>query len=102
MSYTGWLSPYGELVKCDGYAHLDKARHIAQALNIFNPNRQSDDVLREHGWIRISNLTYMDKGLAFGIPKNISETQRLFLQEIYNNAFDELSNQGKELLKWVL
>lgn len=103
MNYIGWLSPYGELVKCDGRAHLDKAREITKALNIFNPNKQSDDVLLAYGWIRISRLTYQDKGLAFWIPNNISETQRIFLQEIYNSAYEELSDKGKETLaEWVL
>ena len=98
MSYTGWLSPNGELIKCDGYAHLDKARNIAKAFNLYNENRQSDDVLREHGWVRISRLTYSDVGLAFWMPKSISESQRVFLYEIYNNAYEDLSKQGKETL----
>ena len=98
MSYTGWLSPNGELIKCDGYAHLDKARNIAKAFNLYNESKQSDDILREHGWIRISRLTYSDIGLAFWMPKKISESQRIFLQEIYNEAFEELSEQGKNIL----
>lgn len=98
MNYTGWLSPNGELIKCDGYAHLDKARSIVKAFNLYNENKQPDDVLREHGWIRISRLTYSDVGLAFWIPTRISELQRIFLQEVYNNAYGELSKQGKETL----
>ena len=98
MSYTGWLSPNGELIKCEGYAHLDKARSIAKAFNLYNENRQSDDVLREHGWIRISRLTYSDIGLAFWLPDRISDAQRILLCEIYNNAYHDISQQGKDTL----
>ena len=96
--YTGWLSPNGELIKCDGYAHLDKAREIAKAFNLYTETKQVDDVLLAHGWVRISRLTYSDIGLAFWMPTKISELQRMFLQTIYNEAYDELSEQGRDTL----
>lgn len=96
--YTGWLSPSGELVKCDGYAHLDTARHITKALNIYNENEQVDDTLLRYGWVRISRFTYHDHGLTFWLPLRITPYQRSFLRDIANDMNETISERGQQIL----
>ena len=96
--YVGWLSPSGELVKCDGYAHLDMARRITKALNIYNEDEQVDDTLLRYGWVRISQLTYLDKGLAFWLPRKITPYQRSFLRDIANDMNETISKRGQQIL----
>ena len=101
MKYTGWLSPSGELVSCEGYAHLDKARQIAKDLGVFDENKQSDEVLQRLGWIRISKYTYSNIGLMFLNPylSNISIYQHIFLHQIYEYDPNEISEDGWEQLR---
>lgn len=96
--YTGWLSPSGELFKCDGYAHLDVARRITKALNIYNENEQVDDTLLRYGWVRISRLIFGDEGLTFWLPLRITPYQRAFLRDIANDREETISERGQQIL----
>lgn len=96
--YVGWLSPSGELVKCDGYAHLDMARRITKALNIYNENEQVDDTLLRYGWVRISRLIFGDEGLTFWLPLRITPYQRAFLRDIANDREETISERGQQIL----
>lgn len=96
--YVGWLSPSGELVKCDGYAHLDMARRITKELHIYNENEQVDDTLLRYGWVRISRLTFFDKGLTFCLPLRITPYQRSFLRDIANDTSETISEHGQQIL----
>ena len=69
MNYIGWISPNGELIRCDGYAHVAMAMDIVKKLYP-NAAGQADDVLLSRGWMRISRLTYgVDIGLIFFLPQ---------------------------------
>ena len=100
MKCTGWLSPSGELVSCDGYAHLDKATQITKDLGVFDENKHSDEVLQRLGWIRISKYTYSNIGLTFLNPylSIISIYQKMFLHQIYESIPNEISEDGWEQL----
>lgn len=98
MAKTGWLSPTGELIGCDGYAHLDKATKIVKYLHLEDTTRQADDILLAYGWVRISRITYGDQGLAFWMPKRISPEQHIFLREIVEKMDEPLSQQGVKAL----
>lgn len=100
MDYTGWLTPTGELIKCDKRAHLDKARQIVKDLGLYIEGKEPDEILRAHGWIRISNLTYNDHGLMFWIPQRVTEYQHQFLHNIYEDDDVLISEQGKTILKY--
>lgn len=96
--YVGWLSPSGELVKCDGYAHLDMARRITKALNIYNEDEQADDTLLRYGWVRISRITFGDEGLTFWLPLRITPYQRSFLRDIANDMDETISEHGQRII----
>ena len=100
MSYTGWLSPTADLIKCDGHAHVVKAMELAKALyNHPKENSRPDETLLQHGWVRISKMTYNDEGLAFHLPPWLSESQREFLESIYNNDPSAISQKGMRALR---
>ena len=102
MKYTGWLSPTGELIKCNEYSHLDKATQIINHLN-FVPlnNEEPDDTLLRYGWVRISWMTYPDVGYNFWMPNRLTPYQyqyfNLLLQSdppISENGMFSLYNRG--------
>ena len=97
MSYTGWLSPAGELIKCDGYAHLAKAMDIVTCLGWNNNNLHADEILLKHGWMRISRKTYGDCGLVFFVPTILSFEQMRYL-EIISEDNETISEEGKQTL----
>lgn len=99
MNCIGWLSPSGELIPCEGHAHLDMAQKIANDLGIIGYTNRIDDVLLTHGWVRISRMTYGDCGLAFWMPNNLTYTQRSFLEEIVNEG-ESISEKGIEQLQY--
>lgn len=84
MEFTGWLTPSGELIKCDGYAHVDKARKIAKELGIYKEDEKPDETLLENGWVRISRLTFLDHGLNFWAYGRMTTIQRQFLRTMFN------------------
>lgn len=99
---TGWLSPSGEFIECEPRDHLGVADDIAQSLNIYDNNYNSDDVLLEYGWIRISILSFFEHGFHFSFIKdNASESQRLFLHDFYDKHRDFISQQGMKDLYYL-
>ena len=98
MKYTGWLSPQGDLISCEGYAHMDRADEIARILNVFNREKQSDETLLKLGWIRISRITYGDEGLMFWMPDFITSNQYDFLRNIAFEKNIDISKRGYETL----
>ena len=99
MGYIGWLSPTGDLIECDGHAHVVKAMELAKRYYEPKENVRADDTLLQHGWVRISKLTYNDKGLMFFMPERLTSIQRVFLEHVYNNATDPISCQGMAILR---
>ena len=98
MDRIGWLTPSAELVKCQGYSHLDAARRIVKDLHIEDDKRQPDDILIAKGWIRISRFTLNDRGLAFWMPKYPTVYQREFLRAVFNDDPTDISKIGLERL----
>ena len=97
--YIGWLSADGELVKCDGHAHLAVALKIAKRLYGSNDEARPDDVLLQHGWLRISRLIYgEDNGIIFFTPKVMSEVQRSFLRDLFDDDAKAISRKGLYIL----
>ena len=98
MNYIGWISPNGELIRCDGYAHVAMAMDIVKKLYP-NAAGQADDVLLSRGWMRISRLTYgTDIGLIFFLPQYPSEYQLSILRDIYEDSPKEISQKGLKIL----
>ena len=99
---TGWLSPSGEFIECEPRNHLSIADDIAQNLNISNADCCSDDVLLEHGWIRISILSFFERGFCFShLKETASENQRIFLRDFYERNRDWISPQGMKDLYYL-
>ena len=99
MDCIGWLSPTGDLIKCDGHAHVVKAMELAKRYYEQKVNVRADDTLLRHGWVRISKLTYNDKGLYFFMPERLTPVQRAFLEQVYNNTTEPISCQGMAILR---
>ena len=97
-NYIGWLSPSGELVECNGYAHLDMARKITKELHIYNEDEQADDTLLRYGWVRISRLVLVDKGITFWLPLRITPYQRSFLRDLAEDTNETISETGQQIL----
>ena len=99
---TGWLSPSGEFIECEPRDHLSVADDIAQNLDIYDDDCNSDDVLLEFGWIRISILEFFERGFHFPFVKeNASENQRLFLHDFYDKHREGISQQGMKDLYYL-
>ena len=100
MKCVGWLSPSGELISCEGHAHLDMARQITKDLGVFDAQKHSDEILQKLGWVRISRYIYNDPGLVFLNPYRsvLSMHQKEFLQHICDDMFEEISKGGKKQL----
>ena len=100
MYNTGWLTPAGELIKCDGYAHLDMAREIIKHFNLFQKEgEQPDDTLLRLGWVRISKLTLCDVGYAFWMPRFPTTAQRDYLTRLNEEYHDFISETGLDALR---
>ena len=98
MDYIGWINPKAELIKCNEYGHLDTARKLVRAMG-FATEKEPDDVLIANGWIRISMLTYRDRGYLIVLPHHITAYQHDFLDEMIDNVYEELSEQTKKMLE---
>ena len=61
---TGWLSPSGEFIQCESYAHIATAERIASQLklNSTGVRIRDDDILINNGWIKIVFKRFMDFG----------------------------------------
>lgn len=58
--FTGWLSPAGELHKCDSWNHVEKAREIVDSYRYQTiTHRSVDDCLMAHGWVYIGISTFL-------------------------------------------
>lgn len=101
MSYTGWLTPTADLIKCDGHAHVVMAMELVKRFYDINENVRADEILLKHGWVRISKMTYNDEGLMFFLPPKfvISELQYSFLEHIYNDDPTQISQKGMAVLR---
>lgn len=97
MSCIGWLSATGELVKCDGHAHVTVATDIARKMYGYT-NSRPDEILLQHGWTRISRMTYGDLGLIFFLPRIISEYQLDFLRRVFDDNAKMISQKGLDIL----
>ena len=98
MSYIGWLSSEGEMIKCEGHAHVAVAIDIAKKLYHYDGSRQADEILLQHGWLRISRLIYGDEGITFFTPQVMSEYQLSFLRTIFDNDANMISRKGLHIL----
>ena len=99
MDCIGWLSPQGELIKCNEHGHLDTAAHLAKRLGINSSQMNADEALRNCGWVRISKMIYGDCGISFFHPRFLTEPQKDFLRDIYFSDVN-ISRQGMETLKY--
>lgn len=97
-SIIGWMSPDGYICSCGEHAHLDKARELVNYLKINKKDEEPDDTLLHHGWIRVSKVIYGDIGLTFWMPKTITSYQRMMLESIANEYFEQCSDKGKQTL----
>lgn len=91
---TGWLAPSGEFIECEPRDHMFISEDIARRLGVYDENRSSDDVLLDHGWIRISFLSFMFHGYVFSHYKAGSDNQKLFLKRFLEEHQDWISVQG--------
>ena len=98
MNCVGWLDNRGNLIECNGRAHLDIAREICKKMK-YNKEEQPDDVLLKHGWVRISRMVYGEHGLNFWLPHFITANQRNFLQHIVDEGIEVISDLGQKTLK---
>lgn len=97
---VGWLSPSGEIVSCEGYAHVDKARKICMDLHILKENETPDETLINNGWIRISRVTYGDVGLMIWMaPHRLSLYQAEFLTQFASDHLNEFNSITRTMLK---
>ena len=60
---TGWLSPDGEFIPCESFAHTATAERIATQLKLNSTGgRICDDILKKNRWIKIVFTRFMDFG----------------------------------------
>ena len=88
---TGWLSPTGEFIPCDSYAHIDTALNIYAKLKridnidtiyISNPGAK----LLDEGWCSISIASYFEHGFSFA-AKRLTAEQVNFLKPYYEGDY---------------
>lgn len=52
--YTGWLSPTGDFIKTNEYAHHDIALKLVEQYNLFyDYNKHCDETLLNFNWCKI-------------------------------------------------
>ena len=98
-NFSGWISPSGEQIKCEGHAHLYIAMQITKSLNLSTEGTHADEVLLKHGWLRVSKLIYMDYGYVFWLPPVLSEPQKVYMETIYNYDPTAISSAGLKILR---
>lgn len=85
---TGWLSPDGEIFKCNYYEHNATAEEICKRLNI-EYNKFSyfgkDDALFALGWCKLAISSLDDKQYLVVWERPLTPYQRYFLNEYFDN-----------------
>lgn len=90
---TGWLSPNGELFKCEYYEHAATAEKICKTNNIpYNSYsyRGKDDALLLLGWCKLAIFSLGNKRYWVHWERPLTEQQRYFLKECFENEKDLL------------
>lgn len=92
--YTGWLAPDGEFIECSTEDHMRIAEELAGKLNIDGEDCRADDVLIEHGWIRISFIMFFGHGYVFSGAHHSSDSQKLFLRKYFDEQKGWIARSG--------
>lgn len=88
---TGWLSPNGELWKCEYLEHTATAEEICEKLNIpYNSfgYRGQDDALFSLGWCKLAISSIGEKRYWVHWERPLTAYQRYFLKEYFENEKD--------------
>ena len=86
---TGWLSPSGDLFKCEYYEHEATAEDICDKYNIpTNSYRGNDDALLSLGWCKLSISLLGNKKYYVYWQRPLTAYQRYFLKEYFENEKD--------------
>lgn len=100
VSCVGWMSPKGDMFPCDTREHMSKAEEIcAHNKYVGHLKGQEDDALLTRGWIKISMLSYRERGLAFWAWREPTEPQRDKLRSIYSNAPNAIAKRHADALR---
>lgn len=87
---TGWLSPSGELIKCNYYEHDATAEKICDKLNISYERRflGVDSALYSLGWCKLAISCIGNKQYWVHWERPLTAYQRYFLKDYFENEQD--------------
>ena len=88
---TGWLSPNGDLWKCNYYEHNATAKEICDKLKIkYNDYayHAEDDALLALGWCKIALNSFGDRQYWVHWERPLTAYQRYFLKDYFENEKD--------------
>lgn len=85
----GWLSPTGEFFKCNSYDHIEKAKELAENLNLPDIDSKTgriisaDDQLLFAGWVYIGISVFLCHEWRVGWHRSLSQEQIQFLRPYF-------------------
>lgn len=86
--HTGWLSPTGEFIQCNTYAHIKTADEIYSKFTGSSKCTSTPDrELLKLGWVSISIMTFFDHGFDFSHMQHLTSEQIAFLRPYYTGQY---------------
>lgn len=95
---TGWLSPTGDLIKCEYFDHMAVAQKLVEDLGYAGLVNRADDILLSHGWVRISMSLLHKREWSIHWEKFLSEPQKAVLRPYYEESEIPVGSTG--MIKW--
>ncbi len=94
MLNLGWLSPNGELIKCDFMDHSKVADELVEKYKYPSTREdyyRSDDVLMRNGWVHITMSMFNHK-LHIYWDKYLTDLQKIYLKPIFEDYKEDIDS----------
>ena len=95
----GWLSPTGEMVKCDTFEHITVAFDLANKYNFNYRDFKPDEALIKNQWIHITRSLILDHDyhVYYKLSKGPTVEQIHFLKPYFENEDCPLDKLEREM-----
>ena len=95
----GWLSPTGEMVKCDTFEHITVAFDLANKYNFNYRDFKPDEALIKNQWIHITRSLILDHDyhVYYNLSKGPTVEQIHFLKPYFENEDCLLDKLEREM-----
>lgn len=83
----GWLSPGGEIIKCDPMLHYWWAEKLMEKYNYsWNGEMHADEALTNNGWVHITISAWTHEYMVFWkVGGHLTQLQKDFLKPYFEN-----------------